>query len=107
MSNKILERLSALGLTNRGAKIKDSTLAGPSGQYPDGSKADYFTTNVLAKELGLTGIIVEHAFLDHGYDAAKLQDENFLRQLGLQMRQELLRNILGWWKRNMAGKSIY
>ena len=83
VSNKILEQLSALGLTNRGAKIKDSTLAGPSGQYPDGSKADYFTTNVLAKELGLTGIIVEHAFLDHGYDAAKLQDENFLRQLGI------------------------
>ena len=83
VSNKILEQLSALGLPNRGAKIKDSTLAGPSGQYPDGSKADYFTTNVLAKELGLTGIIVEHAFLDHGYDAAKLQDENFLRQLGI------------------------
>lgn len=83
VSNKILEQLSALGLTNRGAKIKDSTLAGPSGQYPDGSKADYFTTNVLAKELGLTGIIVEHAFLDHGSDAAKLQDENFLRQLGI------------------------
>ena len=83
VSNKILEQLSALGLTNRGAKIKDSTLAGPSGQYPDGSKADYFTTNVLAKELGLTGIIVEHAFLDYGYDAAKLQDENFLRQLGI------------------------
>lgn len=83
VSNKILEQLTALGLPNRGAKIKDSTLAGSSGQYPDGSKADYFTTNVLAKELGLTGIIVEHAFLDHGYDAAKLQDENFLRQLGI------------------------
>lgn len=83
VSNKILEQLSALGLPNRGAKIKDSTLAGSSGQYPDGSKADYFTTNVLAKELGVTGIIVEHAFLDHGSDAAKLQDENFLRQLGV------------------------
>lgn len=83
VSNKILEQLTALGLPNRGAKIKDSTLAGSSGQYPDGSKADYFTTNVLAKELGLTGIIVEHAFLDHGYDAAKLEDENFLRQLGI------------------------
>lgn len=83
VSNKILEQLSALGLPNRGAKIKDSTLAGSSGQYPDGSKADYFTTNVLAKELEMTGIIVEHAFLDHGSDAAKLQDENFLRQLGV------------------------
>ena len=83
VSNKILEQLSALGLQNRGAKIKDSTLAGSSGQYPDGSKADYFTTNVLAKELEMTGIIVEHAFLDHGSDAAKLQDENFLRQLGI------------------------
>lgn len=83
VSNKILEQLSALGLKDRGAKIKDSTLAGTDGQYPDGSKADYFTTNVLAKELGLTGIIVEHAFLDNGIDAAKLQDENFLKQLGI------------------------
>lgn len=83
VSNKILEQLSALGLTDRGAKIKDTTLSGADGQYPDGSKADYFTTNLLAKELGLTGIIVEHAFLDNGYDAAKLQDENFLRQLGV------------------------
>ena len=35
------------------------------------------------KNLDWTGMIVEHAFLDHGYDAAKLQDENFLRQLGI------------------------
>lgn len=103
VSNKILEQLSALGLTNRGAKIKDSTLAGPSGQYPDGSKADYFTTNVLAKELGLTGIIVEHAFLDHGYDAAKLQDENFLRQLGTADATGIAQKyglVKGTWQEN-------
>lgn len=83
VSNKILEQLSALGLENRGAKIKDTTLSGEDGQYPDGSKADYFTTNLLAKELGLTGIIVEHAFLDNSVDAAKLKNENFLKQLGI------------------------
>ena len=103
VSNKILEQLSALGLQNRGAKIKDSTLAGSSGQYPDGSKADYFTTNVLAKELEMTGIIVEHAFLDHGSDAAKLQDENFLRQLGIADATGIAQKyglVKGTWQEN-------
>ena len=30
----------------------------------------------------MTGVIVEHAFLDHASDAAKLKDENFLKKLG-------------------------
>ena len=33
-------------------------------------------------------------FLDHGSDAAKLQDENS-ETVGMQMRQESLRNM-GW-----------
>ena len=98
VSNKILEQLSALGLQNRGAKIKDSTLAGSSGQYPDGSKADYFTTNVLAKELEMTGIIVEHAFLDHGSDAAKLQEYGLVKgnetKQGLNLKAHV--QELGW-----------
>lgn len=83
VSVKILNQLEALGLANRGAKIKNTTLAGEDGEYPDGSKSDYFTTNVVAKELGITGIIVEHAFLDGAQDVSRLRDEAFLKQLGV------------------------
>ena len=79
LANKILSELSALGLTNRGAKIKDGTTGETD---PNGNKDDYFTTNYLSKQYGMTGVIVEHAFLDSASDAAKLKDENFLKKLG-------------------------
>lgn len=79
LANEILDELSALGLENRGAKIKDCTTDDTD---ENGVLDDYFTTNYAAKQLGMTGIIVEHAFLDNASDAAKLQDENFLRSLG-------------------------
>lgn len=37
----------------------------------------------------MTGVIVEHAFLDSASDAAKLKDENFLKSWEKQMQQEL------------------
>lgn len=83
LSLKILAQLEALGLYNRGAKIKDSTLDGADGQYPDGSKADYYTTNYYCKEKGIPGLIVEHAFLSNASEAAKLKDESFLKKLGI------------------------
>lgn len=79
LANKILSELSALGLRNRGAKIKDGTTGETD---PNGNKDDYFTTNYLSKQYGMTGVIVEHAFLDSASDAAKLKDENFLKKLG-------------------------
>ena len=79
LANKILSELSALGLTNRGAKIKDGTTGETDS---NGNKDDYFTTNYLSKQYGMTGVIVEHAFLDSASDAAKLKDENFLKKLG-------------------------
>ena len=79
LADEILKELSALGLKNRGSKIKDGT-TGETDQ--NGNKDDYFTTNYLSKQYGMTGIIVEHAFLDHASDAAKLKDESFLKKLG-------------------------
>ena len=80
LADQILSQLSALGLTNRGAKIRNTT---SDVKDPQGNLADYYTTNGLAKELGMTGIIVENAFLDRAEDAAKLKDESFLQQLGV------------------------
>ena len=86
LANKILSELSALGLTNRGAKIKDGTTGETDS---NGNKDDYFTTNYLSKQYGMTGVIVEHAFLDSASDAAKLKDENFLKNWEKRMQQEL------------------
>ena len=73
LANKILSELSALGLRNRGAKIKDGTTGETD---PNGNKDDYFTTNYLSQQYGMTGVIVEHAFL-HMIHGAEIEDEQF------------------------------
>ena len=80
IANQIIAQLTALGLTNRGTMVKDCT----TNDYDsNGNLDDYFTTNYLSKQYGMTGIIVEHAFLDNSSDAAKLKQESFLKQLGV------------------------
>ena len=80
LGNNILAQLSALGLYNRGTKVKDCTT---NDRDENGILEDYYTTNNLSKAYGMTGIIVEHAFLDNASDAAKLKNESFLQQLGV------------------------
>lgn len=80
LGNRILEQLTALGLSNRGVKVRDCT----TGETDEnGILEDYYTTNNLSKHYGMTGIIVEHAFLDNAGDAAKLKNESFIKQLGV------------------------
>ncbi|MCL2864026.1 MAG: GBS Bsp-like repeat-containing protein [Lachnospiraceae bacterium] len=80
LANQILSQLSALGLVNRGAKIRNNTLGQTDAQ---GNSADFYTSNALAKELGMVGIIVENAFVDNQADVARLRDETFLQDLGV------------------------
>lgn len=77
LSGKILNNIVALGLNNRGLKVRNSE---NGSTYPDGSLMDYYSVIHNSKERGFPGIIVEHAFMDGDY--GRLQDENFLRQLG-------------------------
>ena len=77
MSGCILNNIVALGMTNRGLKIRNSA---NGSTYPDGSIADYYSVIHNSKRRGFPGIIVEHAFIDS--DNARLRDENFLAQLG-------------------------
>ncbi|MEG2439114.1 MAG: GBS Bsp-like repeat-containing protein, partial [Lachnospiraceae bacterium] len=80
VANSILSQLEALGLANRGAKVRNCT----DGEYDAaGNLADYYATNYRCKQAGIPGIIVEHAFLDRPEDAARLHDENFLRAIGI------------------------
>lgn len=79
LAEQILKQLESLGLKNRGAKIRNGTTGETDSK---GNVDDYYTTNYLAKQYGMTGIIVEHAFLDSSTDAEKLKNESFLKQLG-------------------------
>ena len=84
LSGKILEKLTALGLTDRGIKVRDSERVDGEGPfyYPDGSIQDYYTVIEASREAGIVGIIVEHAFLSNKSDSDKLKSEAFLKELG-------------------------
>lgn len=80
LSQNILDELVALGLTNRGIKIRNSE---NGSKYPDKtSTRDYYAVIAGSRELGMPGIIVEHAFISNAEDAAKLKDDAFLVELG-------------------------
>ena len=64
-ANTILNRLIALGLTNRGLKIRNSA---NGSTYADGSLADYYHNIWHNKENSIPAIIVEHGFLDNSSD---------------------------------------
>lgn len=81
LAQEIQNKLAALGLSNRGIKFKDSD---DGGKYDDGSVADYFTVQNECKELGIPGLIVEHAFISNSSDANNfLKTEAGLKKLGV------------------------
>ena len=80
LAQSILDQLVALGLKSRGVKIRDSEDNTP---YPDGSLADYYGVIKRCKEAGITGIIVEHAFLSNASDVTNfLSSDAKLKKLG-------------------------
>lgn len=80
LAQQIQNQLVSLGLYDRDIKIKDAT---DGSKYDDGSLMDYYSVIRNNKLNGIPGIIVEHAFLTNSSDAAKLKDDNFVRQLGI------------------------
>lgn len=88
LAQKILDKLVALGLTDRGTKVRDyfeqddPDYSDPDGYYPDGSEADYYGVIREARKHALPSIIVEHAFVTNAHDAQLLAQESFLEKLG-------------------------
>lgn len=81
VGQKILDKLVALGLTDRGIQIRNSE---NGSKYPDGSIADYYAVINGARKHGIPGIIVEHAFLSNVSDATNyLKNETNLQKLGV------------------------
>ena len=68
LSANILRELTALGLPDLGIRIRNSEKKPKPETYADGSIADYYSVIRNSKLTGLTGLIVEHAFVSSEYD---------------------------------------
>lgn len=79
LGSKIQAGLVALGFSDRGVKIKDSTTT----KYPDGSTADYFSIIYNSRLAGIPGLIVEHGFVTNANDAAKLNNATWQMKIGI------------------------
>ena len=90
LGEKVIAKLAALGLTNRGVKELDSK---NGTKYPDGSVADYYSVIRESRQKGIPGIIVEHAFISNPTDASKMKDEAFLKKLGEADAQGIIEAI--------------
>ena len=82
LAQKILDRLAAIGLVNRGSKSDYYDLNGNQLYYPDGSNADSLAVIRHCREYGIPAVLVEHGFIDQKNDAALLSDEAYLKKLG-------------------------
>lgn len=76
----IQQKLVALGLYNRGIKIRNTE---DGSQYPDGSPSDYLGVIKRSKEAGFPAVLIEHAFIDNAGDAYNfLSREDKVRDMG-------------------------
>ncbi|WP_251197742.1 N-acetylmuramoyl-L-alanine amidase [Anaerotardibacter muris] len=103
LSQNILNQLVALGLSNRGIKTKDSA---NGSKYSDGSVADYYTVINSARQRGIPGIIVEHAFISNPDEEKKLADDSFLKKLGVADATGIAKTyglVKGEWEKDENG----
>ena len=103
LSQNILDELTALGLQDRGIKVRNSE---NNSKDPDGSLRDYYGVIADAREMGIPGIIVEHAFITNPEDNAKLKDDNFLKKLGMADAQGIAKTYglnKGGWEHQSDG----
>ena len=101
LSQQILRQLTALGLASHGISIRNSQ---DKTTYPDGSLADYYGVIRRSKLAGITGIIIEHAYVSNPNDAAFLSNETNLQKLGIADATGIA-NYLGLKKREPADRN--
>lgn len=80
LATQIQRQIVALGLKNNGISIRNS---GDGSRYPDGSLADYYAVIKHSKNSGFPGVIIEHAYVSNGSDAAFLKNEANIQALGI------------------------
>jgi N-acetylmuramoyl-L-alanine amidase len=80
-AESILKQLTALGIKNNGARVRNSE---DHTTYADGSLADYYGIIKGSKQRGMTGIIVEHAYMSNSSDVSSfLNSDAKLKKLGI------------------------
>lgn len=67
LAQKIQDGYVAMGLTNRGIKIRNAS----EYKYTDGSAADYYSVIRNCKTRGIPSLLLEHAFLSNASDVSK------------------------------------
>ena len=77
LGNKVLNKLNALGLSNRGNQWGDYLT------YPDGSAGDYLSVIRNTRAGGVPGVLIEHGFISNSHDASLLSSASYLKQLGV------------------------
>ena len=109
LATLIESELVGLGLEERKIYSKNTTV---NERYEDGSLSDYFTVQISAKEHGIPGIIVEHAFVTNTSDVNNfLNNEAGLKKLGVADATGIAKyfglskgqwyvNSQGWWYAN-------
>lgn len=94
MAKAIQSQLVALGLYNRGIKIRNY-MDGSISSNPNSSDRDYYGIIRHAKEQNITGLIIEHCFLNNPAEYNKyLSSDAKLRQLGVADAKGIV-NALG------------
>ena len=84
LASQILSQLTALGLHDRGTKVRSCQDCVPEYQYADGSQADYYAVIRNCKKAGILAIIVEHAFITNQSDVNNfLSTDEKLKSLGV------------------------
>ena len=106
LATLIESELVGLGLEERKIYSKNTTV---NERYEDGSLSDYFTVQISAKEHGIPGIIVEHAFVTNTSDVNNfLNNEAGLKKLGVAdatgiakyfglSKGQWYKDYTGWW----------
>lgn len=103
LASAIEKNLVALGLANRGIQIRNSETGNT---YADGSAADYYAVIRGAKQAGIPGIIVEHAFISNSGDAGNyLSSDAALKKLGVADAQGIA-DTFGLTKGDVAKTTI-
>ena len=112
LAKLIEDELVGIGLERRAIYSKNTTIGET---YEDGSISDYFTVQISAKEHGIPGIIVEHAFVTNSSDVNNyLNNEAGLKKLGVAdatgiakyfglEKEGWQKDSKGWWYQSGSG----
>lgn len=99
LAKAIQSQLAALGLYDRGIKIRNYT-DGTTSSNPNSSDQDYYGVIRYAKQANITGLIVEHCFISNKEEFDKyLGSDAKLQQLGIADARGIV-SVLGLQAKN-------